>query len=443
MEQVLINMAERASQDYRFVAASIQRYREKEGLSWDEIAGQLGIDRLALARIALCRRPRPTHFLEDSQKIAGYAGVDPEILSKFLLPGARKGPKVERIKIGGRDMHASKRYFAWAFGIIALMVLILGALVYSRPDHSSATLVVSEGQATVQQASPFLRISSANGLLVSPGQAVTLKAGDAISVGPGSAAQLRLYDGSSVDLSENTTIQITALDTSQEVYVVRINLLSGKLLNRVLRLLDVGDAFEIKTPSSTVTVRGTVFSVAVITPQTTYVACEKGVVQVLTDGNVVQVKAGEEIYSTSGQPPQIKPTQTVIQNNVQVDVQPTSSASVNDPTGSTVTPSLNIATGATSAPPDAVATAESEWWNSTTNQGGDTTDASPPISSTDEVTINSPGAHPTEVPGKPPDDVPGDPPTGGAEPPGHGGSPPGLGGESPPGLGGSPPGQNK
>jgi transcriptional regulator with XRE-family HTH domain len=440
MERVLINMAEQASQDHKFVAASIQQYREREGLSWDEIAGQLGIKPITLARIALCRRPRATHFSEDSQKIAAYAGVDPEIISKFLSSEVEKGPKAGWIKIGGRNMHTPKRYFAWAFGIIALAALILGALAYTQPDHSSATLVVTEGQVRVQQASSYLRISNAVGSLLSSGQAVTLKAGDAISVGPGGAAQLRLYDGSSVDLSENTSIQITTLDTGQDIYVVRINLSSGKLLNRVLRLLDVGDAFEIKTPSSTVTVRGTVFTVEVISTQTTYVACEKGVVQVLTDGNVVQVKAGEEVYSTSNQPPQTNPTQSGIQNEVQVEVQPTLPPTVNIPNGNTATPGLNIATGATSAPPSAVATAEADWANTGGNQGVNTID----VISTEEVISNfPPGAHPTEVPGKPPDDVPGDPPTGGAENPGHGGSPPGLGGESPPGQGGSPPGQNK
>jgi hypothetical protein len=442
MERILIDIAERASQDQTLLAAYIQRYGEQEGIGWDEIAGQLGIDSIVLARIALCRRPRPSHFLEDTRRIAGYTSLDLNVLLKFLTPGARNTPKVKKRGIGERDMHTLKRSFAWAVGIVALITLVLVAFVYSQPDLSKATLIVSEGQATIKQASPYLRISNPGALQVSPGQVITLKAGDTISVGPGGAAQLRLYDGSSIDISENTEIQITTLDTNQDTYAVGVNLLSGKLLSRVLRLLDVGDSFEIKTPSSTVTVRGTVFTVAVISPQTTYVACEKGVVQVVTDGKITFVKAGEEVFSTSSQPPQIKPTQTAVQNNEQVEVQPTATSSFYFPIGNTATPRLNLATGATSPPPNAVATAEAGWTDPAFNQTGASTDNALPEGTVPSVSSDNTGNNPSgdmQVPGKPPDDVPGKPPSGGALPPGHGGSPPGLGGEQPPGHGGSPP----
>ncbi len=207
-----------------------------------------------------------------------------------------------------------KRYI-FALAVVAVLVLV-GALIAFSPQPSTATLVVSAGQVTIAT-------SSHPEQTITAGQAVNVKTGDSLAVKPGAEAQLRFYDGSSVDLSENTSLEVQELATSDAQFRVRLKLLTGRTVSRVLRLLGVGDAFEISTPSSTVSVRGTVFTVQVLDANTTYVACTKGVVRVVSGSRQAEVKAGQQLTANPAQPLEVKPlsnegatppTETIKQN---------------------------------------------------------------------------------------------------------------------------------
>jgi len=55
-----------------------------EGIDEDGLARQLGLGPQGLARLALCRRPRPERFNADVQAIADYTGADLDELRRIL-----------------------------------------------------------------------------------------------------------------------------------------------------------------------------------------------------------------------------------------------------------------------------------------------------------------------------------------------------------------------
>lgn len=188
--------------------------------------------------------------------------------------------------------------------LILLALVLMSAFALAQPERTPATLVVLKGQAIVVQEGGLLAAAEK---IVTPSQAVLVWAGDEIRVARDAAAQVRLLDGSTVDLDQNTEIQITELQTNPESYRVQLHLLAGKLLNRVERVLGSGDTFDITTPSSTASVRGTVFTVAVVAPDVTYIACREGTVAVQMGTATALVPAGTELTATVGQPLQVLP----------------------------------------------------------------------------------------------------------------------------------------
>jgi transcriptional regulator with XRE-family HTH domain len=59
------------------LAGPLKLYQEQEGLDDEQLAAQLGCEVEALARLALCERPRPApHFREDVERIARYIQAD-------------------------------------------------------------------------------------------------------------------------------------------------------------------------------------------------------------------------------------------------------------------------------------------------------------------------------------------------------------------------------
>ena len=308
MSQMMIEMAQRAGQNEALCAGLIRKYGERRNLQWEQIAGQLNMDSERLAKLALCRAPRPTHLAEEVAKLATYVGVEKSGLLRFfeanLAPAGSKPGLFNEERGKTMNTMVPKRY-VFALAVAAIVFLVSAVIAFSAQPPSTSLAVIS-GQVTVQAAGQPEQVIAA-------GQTAKVQAGDSLALKPGAAAQLRFFDGSTVDLSENTRLDVQELTTSDAQFRVRLKMLTGRTVSRVLRLLGAGDAFEVSTPSSTVSVRGTVFVVQVIDDNTTYVGCDKGVVWVISGSQQAEVKAGEEltIQGSQKQPPVIlpKPTQ--------------------------------------------------------------------------------------------------------------------------------------
>jgi hypothetical protein len=416
MNAILIEMAQKAGKNETLCAGMIRTYGERHGMQWEEIAQKLDLDSAALAKLALCRLPHPNRLNQAVEQIAAYLGTEKTGLLKFFQANMQPVPskpgifKTLKTKL---NTQIPKRYI---FALAGLAVIVLvGALIAFSPRSSTATLVVSAGQVAIQTPSHPEQ-------MVNAGQAITVKTGDNLAVKPGAAAQLRFYDGSSVDLSENTQVEVQELATSDNRFRVRLKMLTGRTVSRVLRLLGAGDAFEISTPSSTVSVRGTVFVVQVLDAHTTYIGCDKGVVWVVSGNQQAEVPAGQELTITLNQTPQIQPKPT--QEPATPETSSEQNAPPNDTPVSTPIPTTSVPTplpvmGVEETPAPAATEA--------LNPNGSQFSPNPPVVTSDSSGPQGTPNSPSQVPGKPPSSVPGNgkPPSGGSEPPGKGGEPPG------------------
>lgn len=226
----------------------------------------------------------------------------------------------------------------WVLGGATAIILFLGVFAFSRPNVTEATLIVSEGEAVVEYGKDTLLavLAATPPQAVAAGQTLALSAGDSVQLGEGATATLRLRDGSTVELSEEALLHIVELSDTPGSLRVRLFLFAGQAFSRVYQLIEADDAFTISTPSSTTSVRGTVFSVRVIDDNTTEVAVEEGLVWVTgSDGQGATVPAGYQLTVRIGEPLNVEP---------QPDLEPTapSVAEATSPTptlaGATPTP---------------------------------------------------------------------------------------------------------
>lgn len=378
MNDPMLELAQQSATNATFMAHVIDQQARRENKGWAELATDLELTLAQLARLALCQKPRETFFAQDVAQIAGYSGIN-RIVLLHLLDCAERGirlkkhaaPRPERIVKQEKRRFMSGQRVWGAVGFAALLLLVLGAFALVAPRGETATLVVSAGEVVVSQADGAL-FAGATDTAVPAGEIITVSAGDTIRLADSATAQLRLNDGSTVDLYGGTTLTVAELVTDGD-YHVQLSLLSGKILNRVVRLLKPGDTFEIKTPSSTASVRGTIFTVETQSEESSQIVVTEGVVRVALADAFVDVNPGFQVTAVLNQPLQVMPAD-----------EPNEAPTNTPPATNTAVPS---------ATPEASDTA---------------------------VAPTSPAGTPTQVPGNPPTTVPGNgnPPPGGATPPG-------------------------
>ena len=396
-------MAQRASQNPSLIAFAIEAYVKQSETEWGQLARQWRLRPGQLAKLALCNRPRSSQFEQDADQIAAYAGTRSRTVRQFLQaiePSLIKVQPAHSVfwQRVGEIMFGKQRFLA-ASPIALVFLLAVGLFVWAQPEQGTpATLVVSEGRAVVTQKGGAFANGSGGTIGVGAGEAVAVRAGDAIRLEANSVAQLRFFDGGFVELSESASLEITELLTNETRYRVRLTLLTGRTFNSVSRALGNRDTFEIRTPSSTASVRGTVFQVKVITSEWTYVACDEGVVRVAMGRETVDLRPNEEVNAIVGLPLYVQPQ-----------------ASPGEPSAPSLLP--------TDEPAPAPSPTEAEL-ESPTGTPGDAPSGSPVLPSPAPPPLpTTPAGPPPQVPGNPPGN-PGNP-SGGGVPPGQGGQPPG------------------
>lgn len=91
---------------------------------------------------------------------------------------------------------------------------------------------------------------------------MNLMSGDIISVLANSNAKLQLDDDKFALLEPNTKVEIESVDLENKKF--KINLITGAIITEIRNKLDSKSSFDICTPNSTMSVRGTVFRVEVL-----------------------------------------------------------------------------------------------------------------------------------------------------------------------------------
>lgn len=95
-DELLFKMANRLVGSRGYMASLFAIAFRREMLNWETLAGQLNLSPSQLARLALCRRPRPTQFAADADRIAQYIGMDMLTLARFI----RRAEALEALEQG-------------------------------------------------------------------------------------------------------------------------------------------------------------------------------------------------------------------------------------------------------------------------------------------------------------------------------------------------------
>src|SRR5690554_7047026 len=204
---------------------------------------------------------------------------------------------------GQRGLEIDRRIlFAGAAVLLAIMGLMLASrLVQPRLSGLSADLSVAEGTVSVYRAErTLLDAERTRQVDVRPGKVFAVGVNHSLVAGESSRARLGFPDGSYVELEPSTALRITALDETEAGYDLRVNLTAGRITSYVRPRL--AGAYEVITPSATISATGTVFSVEVVADQAAIVSCAEGEVVVWTGREQLVLAAGETIAAIAGQP---------------------------------------------------------------------------------------------------------------------------------------------
>jgi hypothetical protein len=129
--------------------------------------------------------------------------------------------------------------------------------------------------------------------------------GDTLVTGSNSSAKLAVDTGiGTVDVSENTTLQVQQLDTAPDGgKITRLQVTGGQARLQVRPFTHRDSELKIQTPAGISGVRGTQFGVSVHPDGLTGVATLEGSVSASAQGQDVQVDAGLQSLIVPGEPP--------------------------------------------------------------------------------------------------------------------------------------------
>ena len=192
-------------------------------------------------------------------------------------------------------------------GLVLLIFLAVGRYALAQSTGTEATLLVTNGDVAVLQSPHFFSFNNNQQTTLTTGEILIVRQGDTIEVATASSAVLTMGNGTSADLFPNTVVQVSELVSEETTFRVHLTLLAGKTVNRVQHLLTDDDAYDVQTPSSTASVRGTVFTVDVISDQETFYSVDEGFVAVQMGDQEVLVEAGSEVTAVTGQPLDVQP----------------------------------------------------------------------------------------------------------------------------------------
>jgi len=193
--------------------------------------------------------------------------------------------------------------------VVLIVALALGA-GSSAVLAPGADALVSRSMLTVVDGAVL--VSQGGAEFTSAREGVVLAAGDRIRTGAGAAAEITYFEGSSVRLEAETEIVVESLRTEADGgTVIGMMQTLGRTWHVVTKLISGSSRYEVRTPSSTASVRGTIFAVDVHIdadgPAATVTTSEGVVVHTAADAQPVEVSqvrvtAGQESTKSASKP---------------------------------------------------------------------------------------------------------------------------------------------
>ncbi len=132
----------------------------------------------------------------------------------------------------------------------------------------------------------------------------TLRPGDSIKTGADSGAEITFFEGSTIQLEQDTEIAVAEIGISAAGSTnIRLLQKLGKTISRVKKLADTSSNYEVETPAAIAAVRGSTMVVSVDSAGKTIVANEHGDIRVIVDGKEYLVHEGMQRSIEPGQKP--------------------------------------------------------------------------------------------------------------------------------------------
>jgi hypothetical protein len=212
--------------------------------------------------------------------------------------------------------------------LIAIGVMVPTTLVLTTPQRAvgaSMILSVVRGSADVAHGQADF-VSAPDGQVLSPGDRVrTADDGHAI---------VTFLDGSSVTIDPATTITVVeATASASGAITIRLEQALGRTWSSVQKLTHADSRFEITTPSTTATVRGTGFITTVSASGATAVTTTDGIVEVSAQGQTVVIPAGSVTTVLPGASPSPPVPGPSVRNTLRFGVHSPAYLVVVDPLG--------------------------------------------------------------------------------------------------------------
>ncbi len=179
---------------------------------------------------------------------------------------------------------------------LVTVVLVAALLVMQQPGAGASTvLTILDGTVTVARgASDFAPASDGD----------RLDRGDRLRTLPGGRAVVTFFDGSTIEVEPTTTIEIEAASAGPDGSVtIQILQSLGRTWASVQELIHPGSRFEMRTPTTSATVRGTGLIVEVLPDGSSTVHTIDGAVEVTARGATVVVPAGKTTTVLPNAPP--------------------------------------------------------------------------------------------------------------------------------------------
>jgi len=199
--------------------------------------------------------------------------------------------------VGGKRLRFAVAALALGF-VLALVLGVAGVSGNAKAFGAGTTLTVLSGDVTVRHGS---------GDFAPAADGEVLSEGDAIRTGPDGRAVLTYFEGSTVTIEPATELAIdSANSTADGGTVVLMTQSVGRTWHVVTKLITSGSKYEVRTPASTASVRGTEFQVDADDATTTVTTTEGTVMAHVEDP--VQPGAAVDVPVSAGT------TQTQLRN---------------------------------------------------------------------------------------------------------------------------------
>ena len=162
------------------------------------------------------------------------------------------------------------------FGLLLFMAFGLGGGFGGRALAAATTVTIISGDIQVRHGATASFVTATDGEV--------LVAGDTVRTGGDSRAVLTYFEGSTVSIEPNTELTIekaSALSDGSTIVLMQQNF--GRTWHVVTKLITGNSKYEVKTPASTASVRGTAFQVDSDSERTIVTTTEGTVVDRVAD----------------------------------------------------------------------------------------------------------------------------------------------------------------